>query len=210
MTACKKGCMMALRDLGGLRRRWILTLIASVLCTACVQSSSRIVIGPNHSVEVFGTKLPGLNGGSHREDHHVSLVVSDVALADDVYNVFSFLTRYGAWEHVRLMLNDDEGIDIYYGTADDYKPLIEYPLNIGVQFRLKDGCKSLTVCCGGMTREYAESKVIEAYNQLGNMGESWSMEVCCSRDYPFCDIIDLCRVAARNGCKLLYFVICQK
>ena len=80
MTACKKGCMMALRNLGGLRRRCILMLIASVLCTACVQSSSRIVIGPNHSVEVFGTKLPGLNGGSRREDHHVSLVVSDVAL----------------------------------------------------------------------------------------------------------------------------------
>ena len=207
MTACKKRGVMMLRCIGALRRRCIFMLIASVLCNACVQSSSRIVIGPNHSVEVFGTKLPGLNGGSRREDHHVSLVVSDVALADDVYNVFSFLTRYGAWEHVRLMLNAAEGIDIYYGTADDYKSLIEYPLNIGVQFRLKDGCKSLTVRCGGMTKEYAESKVVEVYSQLDNMGESWSMEVCCSRDYPFCDIIDFCRVAARNGCKLLYFAI---
>ena len=117
---------------------------------------------------------------------------------------------YGAWQHVRLMLNDNEGIKIYYGTADDYKPLIEHPSNIGVLFKLKDGCKLLTLRCGASTKEYTESKVIEAYNQLGNMGESWSMEVCCRRDYPFCDIIDLCRVAARNGCKLLYFVICQE
>ena len=202
--------MMVARKVIGLRSIGVLMFVASVLCSACVQSNSKIVIGPNHSLKVIGANLPGLNGGSRNDDHHVSLIVSDTALADDVYHAVSFLLEGNAWEDVRLMLNDDEGIGIYYGSVDDYKPLIEYPSNINVRFKQKNDCKLLTVCYGVSSKEFTESNVSELYDQFGKMGESWGMEVCCSRDYPFCDIIDLCRVAARNGCKLLYFVICQK
>lgn len=196
-----------LTKVGGLRKGCILMLIACALCSACVQSRSRVVIGGNKCVKVFGAKLPGLNGGSRNNDHRVSLVVSDVALANDVYNVISLLTRNGAWEHVRLMLNDNDGIGIYYGTREDYKPLIEYPNNIGVQFKLKNGRKSLIVCRGASEREYLESNVRWLYDEFGRMGESWSMEVCCNRDYPFRDIIKIGRIAANNGCRLLYFTV---